>query len=461
MDEEWLPELQGRQGMQIYRRMSEGDAIVGAVLYAIEQILRTTSWTVEPAGDSSLDAEKADFLRSCMEDTSHTWSDFISEVLSMLPYGWAYFELIYKRRLGDNKDASKRSAYNDGRIGWRALAIRAQTTLDEWDFDEDGGVRGWWQMAPTSNKRVYLPMEKGLLFRTKLARNNPQGVSVLRSAYESWYYRQNLRQIEAIGIERNLVGLPVIYAPMQLFSPDASKEERAVLDHLYNIVTNLRADEQGGVVMPRDPAQTDAFSLELLSHRGRTSISDAVSGPIQRYSQEIAMSVLADVILLGHGQVGSYALSTTKENLFGHALNAFMDSIQQVLNRYAVPRLFKLNTFAETEKLPQFKHGNVMVPDLRELGQYIQYLAKSGMKLFPDLQTENELRRVANLPLRTQEDAEEEEPEPIVDDGPDDLDDETLNDFENRIVAYVESRMSPLESKVKHLELAGGDDSDE
>src|SRR5690606_31232755 len=110
------------------------------------------------------------------------------------------------------------------------------------------GVRGWWQVSPPNNKRVYLPMEKGLLFRTKLARNNPEGSSVLRTAYEAWYYRQNLRQIEGIGIERHLVGIPVIYAPVDLFSPNASAEEKAVLERLHQIVTNLRVDEQAGIV---------------------------------------------------------------------------------------------------------------------------------------------------------------------------------------------------------------------
>ncbi len=456
VDEEWLPQLSGREGMRIYREMSEGDAIVGAVLYAIEQILRTTSWSVEPAGTSNLDVQKADFLKSCMEDTSHTWSDFISEVLSMLPYGWSFTEIIYKQRLGDNRDPKKRSRYNDGRFGWRALSIRAQTTLDKWDFDDDGGVQGWWQVAPPDNERVYLPMEKGLLFRTKLARNNPEGRSVLRTAYESWYYRKNLREVEGIGIERHLVGLPVIWAPANLFSPEASPEEKALLNHLYQIATNIRVDEQGGLVMPRDPTNKDAYELELLSHRGRSSLADAVSAPIARYSQEIAMSVLADVILLGHGQVGSYALSTTKTDLFGYALTAFMDSIQQVLNRYAVPRLFKFNTFPEPDRLPQFKHGNVMVPDLRTLGQYIAHLARAGMSIFPDKRIEDELLRVANLPPKLEGAAGSKTP-PGSTPPPDPVDgfEDAWEEFEARLVGMVESRLAALERMVKGLETEG------
>lgn len=470
--EERLHQLQGAEGMQQYKEMSEDDAIVGAMLYAIEQILRTVTWEVEPGGKEMIDIEKADFLKSCMEDTSHTWSDFISEVLSFLVYGWCYVETIYKIRLGDNKDPRKRSKFNDGRIGWRAFAIRAQTTLDGWDFQEDGGVSGWWQKT-TGGKRVYLPMEKGLLFRTKMQRNNPEGKSVLRSAFNSYRFKKNLEIIEAIGIERNLVGIPVMYAPVQYFGPDATPEQKSVLAKMHQIVTNLRADESAGVVMPRDPDRPDAFKLELLSHSGRQSMSDMVSGPVNRYAQQIAMSVLADVILLGHGQVGSFALSTTKTDLFGYALTAFVDSIQQVLNQYAVPRLFKLNTFPETEQLPRFTHGNVMVPNLNELGQYVYRLSQSGFKLFPDPRIEDELLRVASLPPKVRdegdpddvlppEDAEEAEESDDASDGDSDEAPKatgTFKNFEKEFFDYLESRVSAIETQIHALSLRRGGDS--
>lgn len=479
--EERIQMLQGPEGMQQYREMSEDDAVVGAMLYAIEQILRTVTWEVEPGGKDQIDIEKADFLRSCMEDTSHTWSDFISEVLSFLTFGWAWAEIIYKIRLGpNNKDPRKRSKFNDGRIGWRALAIRAQTTLDGWDFEEDGGVRGWWQRT-NDGRRVYLPIEKGLLFRTKISRNNPEGRSVLRSAWHAWRFKKNLEIIEAIGIERNLVGLPVAYLPVEYFDPDAPPETKAVLKHVQQIVTNLRVDESAGIVFPRDPANPEAFEITLLSHSGRTSMSDIVSGPINRYAQQIAMSVLADVILLGHGQVGSYALSTTKTDLFGFALKAFVDSIQQVLNQYAVPRLFALNAFPETEKLPRFVHGNVMVPDLNQLGQYIYRLAQAGMELFPDPRLEDELLRVASLPPRVRE---QDKPEDVL--PPDEADeaengdneqstakntsnlvrntekalpnpnDMNQNQFSDEFLAYLEQRIDALERAVRAIK-AGGD----
>ena len=46
--EEFLYDLQGRKGMKTYREMADNDAIIGAILYAVEQIIRSTKWDVEP-----------------------------------------------------------------------------------------------------------------------------------------------------------------------------------------------------------------------------------------------------------------------------------------------------------------------------------------------------------------------------------------------------------------------------
>ena len=47
--EEFLRELQGPRGMRVYREMSRNDAIIGAMLFAIEQLARQVKWLVEPA----------------------------------------------------------------------------------------------------------------------------------------------------------------------------------------------------------------------------------------------------------------------------------------------------------------------------------------------------------------------------------------------------------------------------
>lgn len=78
--EEFLPELRGSRGVEIYREMSENDDVVGAILYAIEMLVRQTDWIVEPGGGTAKDREAAEFVQSCMDDMQSTWVDTVSEI---------------------------------------------------------------------------------------------------------------------------------------------------------------------------------------------------------------------------------------------------------------------------------------------------------------------------------------------------------------------------------------------
>ena len=131
--EEFLHELRGKKGIEVYREMSENDDIVGAILFAIEMLVRQCDWNVEPGGDTAKDKEAAEFVESCMNDMQDTWIDTISEILSFLTYGWSFHEIVYKRRMGNTKDSWTKSKFNDGLIGWKKLPIRAQETLYEWE----------------------------------------------------------------------------------------------------------------------------------------------------------------------------------------------------------------------------------------------------------------------------------------------------------------------------------------
>ena len=64
--EEFLPELRGRKGAEIYTEMSNNDETIGAILFAIEMLVRQASWNVEPGGSTAKDREAAEFVKSCI-----------------------------------------------------------------------------------------------------------------------------------------------------------------------------------------------------------------------------------------------------------------------------------------------------------------------------------------------------------------------------------------------------------
>ena len=115
VDEEFLPALRGRKAVRIYREMSCNDSMVGALLFTIDKLLREVEWKVLPADQTEENVLAQEFLESCMEDMSHSWDDFIGEVLSMITYGWSWHEIVYKRRLGSLAEGPEEAVQARGR----------------------------------------------------------------------------------------------------------------------------------------------------------------------------------------------------------------------------------------------------------------------------------------------------------------------------------------------------------
>lgn len=421
VNEEFLRELTGQRWRKILREMTTNDPVVASVLFAVEMLVRQVTWDIAPASEANEDLQNADFIRGALfEDMSATWQDTLSEILSFLPHGYSFLEIVYKERQGESNDPSRRSAFTDGRTGWRKWAVRSQDSLDRWDFDDAGGVQAFVQLPPDYIERV-IPITKGLLFRTTSHKGNPEGRSIFRSAYRPWYFKKHIENIEGVGIERDLAGLPVIGCPPELLSADASAEDKAILGILQKLVASIKRDEQEGVVFPLayDEKGNKLYDLTLLTSGGKRQFD--TNAIIQRYDQRILMASLADFLLLGSGKVGSFALSSDKTNLFSVALGAWLDSICDVVNRHAIPRLSRLN--ALRGGIPKLTHGKVEAVDLEELGNYISKLSGAGVTLSPEQQAH--LLKQANIPVV--EDADElsrDEPDSKQTDDSEDEDDE-------------------------------------
>jgi hypothetical protein len=404
--EEFLPQLQGSRGAKVFREMADNDAIVGSYLYAIEKVITRIDFHFEPFADDSddggpkdADIETATFFDTCLNDMNDSWDSTLAQILSMIPFGWSFHEIVYKRRVGpDEKKGARRSKYDDGKIGWRKWAPRAQETLWAWMFDDDGDVIGMEQIDPysASRGRVEIPLEKALLFRTSTAKGNPEGRSLLRNAYLSWWFKRRIQEIEAVGVERDLAGMPVAWVPAEYLSSDATAAMRGVLAVIQDIVTGIKRNEHEGVIMPMiyDESGNKMFDLQLMSSGGtRQFDTDKI---LARYNQNIAMTVLSDFILLGHERVGSFALGSTKMDLFTMSIDSLCKTIADTINAHAVPRLMRLNGM-DTKRPPRLVYSEVANVELGEVADFISKMATAGI-IAPDPGLEDYLRELAGLP---------------------------------------------------------------
>lgn len=400
--EEFLPELRGIKGVQAYTEMSENDATIGAVLFAIEMLMRQCEFHVEPAGDSAKDKEAAEFVESCMNDMERTWADTLSEILSFLTYGWSYHEIVYKRRVGKTSSPITNSKYDDGLIGWRKLPIRAQDTLYGWEYkDGTDELIGMTQQPPPDLEKVTIPIEKALHFRTRSRKDNPEGRSILRTAYRAYYFKKRMEEIEGYGMERDLAGFPVLYSPADMDIWEDDPEIRAQLARAEQIVSSIRRDAREGLVLPGGYEQGTGWKIELISSGSRRQFD--TNAIIDRYDKRIATSVLADFVMLGQQQVGSFALADSKTKIFALAIGTYLDIICEVFNTQAIPRLIDMNGdhFKGLTDYPQMVHGDIEEPDLQSYATFLKEMVGIGA-IVPDEALEEEIRRIGNLPEKVE-----------------------------------------------------------
>ncbi|MBR1859926.1 MAG: hypothetical protein IJ797_10570, partial [Selenomonadaceae bacterium] len=289
------------------------------------------------------------------------------------------------------------SKYSDGLIGWQKLPIRSQESFYQWEYDDSDNLIGFTQIPAPSFKLITIPIDKLILFRTESRKDNPEGKSILRNAYRSWYFKKRIQEIEGIGIERDLAGFPVLTAPqgVDIWST-TDPDMQSLLAACNQFVQNIRRDSMEGLTLP------EGWKLELLSTGSRRQFD--TSAIIERYDTRMAMTVLADFVFLGHQNAGSWALSSDKTELFAMAIGAFLDIICETFNRKAIPQLIDINgsAFDGISDYPRLIHGDIETNDLDKLGNFFEKMTGIGA-ITPTSDDEDYLRRQAGLPDRVED----------------------------------------------------------
>ena len=380
IQEDPLREFHGQQAYKRFNEMRLNNATIGAGLMAIEYVIRSMSWTFTSEEEEDPWLELVNDSRD--KHMTQGWNDFISEALSCVWAGFSIFEKVYQKV--------------DGKWYWRKFSPRGQNTVYRWLFDDKGGLAGVQQMGAPMYKVIDLPIEKLLLFRTKVDKGNPEGQSLLRIAWVSYYYLKNLMQFEGIGFERDVSGMPVIGLPQ---GADVNEDdENSDASKAAKIVRNIRNDEQAGVVKPF------GWEFSLASSSGK-SFAELASA-IERYEGRIATAFFSQFLLLGQDGVGSMALSENSTDFFLSSVNTLADIISETFTKYAVPQLLRLNGATKEEasriKLEHTPAANV---DIAKIGAL---LASVKDLLTLDEGDEIWLRQMIGMPERDIEQLKEE-----------------------------------------------------
>ena len=365
---DFLREMRGLEGYKRFNEMRMNSAIVGSLLLSIRMPILAMEWTPtsEDEGDPRLE-----ILQAAIDNMEYSWGDHIAEALLFLPFGYYPFEIVYERG-------------EDGKMLWQKFSPRGQDTITRWQFSDDGTIEGFFQRVNYTEEK-FIPMEKVILYRINTERNNPEGRSILRTAWISYYYAKHIAQAEAIGLERGLDGFPTITLPEGASTDEDDPYSDAA--KAAEFVRNIRNDEQAGMVLPF------GWTLELFAPGAQSRLdADKV---IRRYEARILMSALAQFLNLGQESVGSMALSKDQTDFFSMSLNATADVIADAVTKYAIPRLMKLNGY-DAEGL-SLTHTPATQEDVTQIAAFL-----SSVQGLISWSAEDEvwLRSVARLPER-------------------------------------------------------------
>lgn len=413
--EESRRELRFPEANRTFRTMAQ-DATISAALFLFEMMISRVEWTPDLGVDPDEGMRKrAAFLQECMEDMEHTWRSFIQETTSSLTYGYSVHEKVFRRRYWNTG-----SKYNDGKIGIKKLPIRSQDTITKWLYSNDGrelvgvqqslsnisdGGSRYANLANlTNNGLIDIPRKKFLLFRVDAKRDNPEGNSPLRGCYNAWKYRTLIEEQEAVGVTRDMNGMPTLYLPPRYMSEDATQGEKNIYEYYKNVIRNIQNNEQSGLILPQafDPeSKQPLFKFELTSTIGTKMYdTDAI---IKRWDNKILMVLFADMLKMGQDQVGSYSLAGAKTNIMAMAIEARLQEIADVINNDLIPQLFALNGERPDVKLPKLQYGDLDEVDLDEFSKAIQRIGSVG-GLERDREVMNKIRKALKITPRTDDD---------------------------------------------------------
>lgn len=359
--EEYNPDLQWKEAIRVYDVMRRSDPQIFSTLLIMELPIRSAEWKVAPATYDPADLEVASFVETNLfHSMERQWDDLLRHVLLMLAYGFMVFEPTYR--------------VENGRVLLADVAPRHPRTIMRWWVDEDNRLIGVQQWAYKNQQYHYIniPAEALLHFAFRQEGQNYEGVSVLRSAYKPWWYKQNFERIIAVGYEREHVGIPVVRLPEGYTQQD--------IDNAQKIGRNIRSHELAYVTLP------PGWDVEWLKSKTVERKGSTMLETMYYLDRQIQQNVLAQFLSLGTTDVGSYALSNDQSRVFLMSLQATAKYIAGVLNERLIKRLVDYN-YRQVAVYPQLICQKIHAYNFMDLTSALSSLVGIGIiPITPELE---------------------------------------------------------------------------
>lgn len=332
------------------------DADVAAVLSAITLPVLSTPFEVEAGSEDPEDQVIAETIRRDLDNMKTSLAQHRAETLRCVAWGNALFEIVFNDR-----------SREDGLYHPRKFALRPASTILHWHEDSHGGPDGVTQSL-NSGTQQRIEMERLMAFVYGQEGGSLIGNPLTREMYGPWLLKTQLSKVGAIAVERHGSGVPVIRS---------TTKNPAIHARYEQVLMGIHAHEQAFALL------TDLESMADFEIKG---VHGTVLDPLPQlefHRRGIYQAALAQFLLLGSTDVGSFALSEDQSGFFLLAVDALIEMLDDTYNRYLIPRWVSYNWSVTADRMPRVKHGKVNRRNVAAWFAAVEVAFKAGIQLDP------------------------------------------------------------------------------
>lgn len=373
-------------------------SIVAAGVHYFCNLVSYPEWTVSPKNEKDEECVLlAKFMDDVLKKLNTPFYKIVRRATMYRFHGFGIQEWTAKKR-------------DDGFIGLADIEARPQHTIEQWDVDLLGTVKGVWQRSPQTGAYLGLPRSKLLYLVEDTLTDSPEGLGMFRHMADSYNRLKQLQQLEIRAYERDMAGIPIAKMPISKIQ-EAVKTGNLTQAEANKMVADMKAMTQlqvkqsdTGLILDSSnyvSVSSDGFSISSVPMWDFSLLSGGgvghqeIAAAIDRVQREIARIIGVEHLMMGDTG-GNRALSEDKSRNLYLVANSVLKYIADQAQHDLINPIWALNGF-DWDKRPTFEVEDVTFKNADAITGALAKMAQAGAVLAPNDPAINDVRELLGV----------------------------------------------------------------
>lgn len=388
-------ELRLPKAFTTYRSMLENPQI-GAGLGLIQNMINKLEFGLECHKDAGTEETKlvTALNKSLTQLEGMTKVDFLNYILSMCSYGNSIFEMVLDRV--------------DGKMVFKTFVPIHPINVNKYVFKRNKLTR--LELSPPENDGVLIQQDssekiiqgdKVIMFALNKDLDHPLGRSILNRCYAPWRKHSIVDEYETIACMKDLSGVLKLTAPAEYINDylnNPNSDNAKYVEELFQQAEDIHSGRSAYAVVASDTNTNGVkmFDIETLGNKSGNGVDADII--LKRLENNILITLYADILSLGQGSGGSFALSDSKTTLLALFIDSLLHTITESFQK-AVDAVYLLNGVKAKAYPAKLKFEGVEALDFESFSRGFQRLIDADV-IQSDDELEEWVRNKIKAPLK-------------------------------------------------------------